>query len=120
MTFALHDERASVSADIGKTPELGLFIRNENEWLVETALQKSEWKDVTRSLYPGRVAGPLPAPREHGVLLELVVSGMRVDYGRKSRRTRDVRVYLNRWHFFCSSRRTGPRWFGFYLLAGHE
>jgi len=60
VTFAFDDQRSAMGADIGKTAQLGGFVRHQYQRLVETSIEERERQDVARRLHPICVARPLP------------------------------------------------------------
>jgi len=99
VAFALDDKRTAMSADIRETPELCIIVRCDYERLVETALEQSEWKNVTGRPYPLRIRGELPAPRKNAILLEREICGIGVDLSGKSRGGADIPVdiHMRKW-----------------------
>lgn len=95
MTFAFDDERAAMSADVGKASEFCIIVRRDHERLVETAFEQRKWKHVARRLHALGVGGVLPALCEYAVLLECEIPRIGVDFRGESRRGTDIPVDIH-------------------------
>lgn len=98
MAFAFDDESSAMSADVRQTTQLSVFVRHQNEGLVEAALEESEGKNVPGGFDAIGVACPLPASGKNSFLLEVEVARIGVDGRGKCRGAGDVLVDVDRWN----------------------
>ena len=95
MTFTFDDESSAMRAYIRETSKLGIVVRCNDEWLIETTFQQGEWKDVAGRLHSLRIRRVLPAFRKDAILLQSEVPGIGVNFGWQGRCSADIPVDIH-------------------------